>query len=214
MSLHCQSCPGHPGAERDGACSTRGSSTSRSTAPVPGRGRGAAGDVGADDLPRRRRAFDAGRMSIGTDPGQARHRRGGACRRTPQGDAPAHVVGGGPAGGGGRDLRRAQGHPHRHRHRAFRRAGAGHHGDREFPLRQVQRGPRSWPRRWRQHVRTLRRGRGHRAARKDLQPAGGRVAWSAWNSKAGATLRAHRDPRARRAGGRPASRRTPTATRA
>ena len=98
--------------------------------------------------------FDQGRMTLEQIVGKLD--AGGAERTAAAIDAKdpfdVLVVGGGPAGGVGRRLRRPQGHPHRRAVRAVRRPGARHHGHRELHLGPLHRGPAGSPPLLEQHV--------------------------------------------------------------
>ncbi len=94
--------------------------------------------------------FGQGRMSL--DEILAKLDSGASARDAERLNAKAPyevlIVGGGPAGVGGRDLCGAQGHPHRRGGRALRRPDARHARDREpdhaRPHRRAQCSPRSW----------------------------------------------------------------------
>ena len=120
------------------------------------------------------------------DPGQGRHPRRRARGRTDQCQGPVRRAGRGRRPGGlvGRDLRGAQGHPHRRRRRPLRRPGDGHARHRELHLGQGDRGPEARRRarrarqalRRRHHEPAARAGPGARRRRRPVHASGSRAA--------------------------------------
>ena len=92
---------------------------------VPAGSRKPPGHGRAVRVPERRRVQPGPHQPRG-DPGQGRHRRRRARGRADQRQGPVRRAGRGRRPGGlvGRDLRGAQGHPHRRRRRPLRRPGA------------------------------------------------------------------------------------------